>query len=250
MPRDRRDGCGTRSNEQACCAGEAAGLAALEHVIDTFAEGQQSAIVHCLDEFGAAALQPWADLAELMWQFDAHVQDRLAALSESQAIGYQLGRGLADTYWALNPGQEHGSASWSFLLGQRRCGELSRLTGRLAVYMGEYTAPAIAGSLEVWKAVVSTPGWLGDAQGSGQALYSLVRADRPRAGPHHADRPRGRDAELPDAGPGLPAVLAPAAGHRVRRRRADHPAVPGQRGRRHGLGEDPVRLQRRSATAR
>jgi hypothetical protein len=153
--------------EQACCAGEEAGLAALEHVIDTFAEGQQGAIAHCLDEFAAAACQPWADLAELMWQFDAHVQDRLAALSESQAIGYQLGRGLADTYWALNPGQEDGSASWSFLLGERRCGELSRLTGRLAVYMGEYTAPAIAGSLEVWKAVVSTPRWLGDAQGSG-----------------------------------------------------------------------------------
>jgi hypothetical protein len=117
--------------EQACCAGEEAGLAALEHVIDTFPEGQQSAIAHCLDEFAAAARQPWADLAELMWQFDAHVQDRLAALSESQAIGYQLGRGLADTYWALNPGQEDGSASWSFLLGERRCGELAGLTGTL-----------------------------------------------------------------------------------------------------------------------
>jgi len=162
-------------NEQACCAGEEAGLAALEHVIDTSAEGQQSAIAQHLDEFAVAARQPWADLAELMWQFDAHVQDRLAALSESRAIGYQLGRGPADTYWALNPGQEHGSASWRFLLGERRCGELSRLTGRLAVYMGDYTAPAIAGSLEVWKAVVSTPGWLGDAQKTGQALYSQIR---------------------------------------------------------------------------
>jgi hypothetical protein len=162
-------------NEQACCAGEEAGLAALEHVIDTSAEGQQSAIAQHLNEFAAAAQQPWADLAELMWQFDAHVQDRLAALSESQAIGYQLGRGLADTYWALNPGQEQGSASWSFLLGERRCGELSRLTGRLAAYMGEYTAPAIAGSLEVWKAVVAAPGWLGDAQQAGQALYSQIR---------------------------------------------------------------------------
>jgi hypothetical protein len=165
--------------EQACCAGEEAGLAALEHVIDTFAEDQQedqqSAIVRYQDELAAAARQPWADLAELMWQFDAHVQDRLAAFSESQAIGYQLGRGLADTYWALNPGQEHGSASWSFLLGERRCGELSRLTGRLATYMGEYTAPAIAGSLGVWKAVVSMPRWLGDAQQTSQALYSQIR---------------------------------------------------------------------------
>ena len=127
------------------------------------------------DELAAAARQPWEDLAELLWQFDAHVQDRLAALSESQAIGYQLGRGLADTYWALNPGQEDGAASWGFLLGERRCGELSRLTGRLAAHMGEYTASAIAGSLEVWKAVVATPTWRGPAEQAAQALYSQIR---------------------------------------------------------------------------
>jgi len=162
-------------NEQACCAGEEAGLAALEHVIDTFAEGQQSAIAHCLDEFAAAARQPWADLAELIWQFDAHVQDRLAALSQTQAIGYQLGRGLAETYWALDTTQQYGSASWGFLLGERRCDELSRLTGRLAAYMGEYTAPAIAGSLEVWKAVVTTPAWLGHPAQADVALYNQIR---------------------------------------------------------------------------
>jgi hypothetical protein len=163
--------------EQACCAGEEAGLAALEHVIDAFAEaqGQHNAIAQHYDELAAAARQPWADLAELIWQFDAHVQDRLAALSESQAIGYQLGRGLADTYWALNPGQEHGSASWSFLLGDRRCDELQRLTGRVAAYMGEYTAAAIAGSLEVWRAVVAAPGWMGDPTLTSHALYSQIR---------------------------------------------------------------------------
>ena len=175
--------------EQACCAGEEAGLAALEHVIDAFtaaaaaagaaaaaaAQGQRNAITQHYDEFAAAARQPWADLAELIWQFDAHVQDRLAALSESQAIGYQLGRGLADTYWALNPGQEHGSASWSFLLGERRCDELQRLTGRIAAYMGEYTAAAIAGSLEVWQTVVATPSWMGDSAHTNQALYSQIR---------------------------------------------------------------------------
>src|SRR5260370_787580 len=73
--------------EQACCAGEEAGLAALEHVIDTFAEDQQSAVAQYQDELAAAARQPWADLAELMWQFDAHVQDRLAPLSQSQPTG-------------------------------------------------------------------------------------------------------------------------------------------------------------------
>jgi hypothetical protein len=114
-------------------------------------------------------------LAELMWQFDAHVQDRLAALSQTQAIGYQLGRGLAETYWALDTTQQDGSASWGFLLGERRCDELSRLTGRLAAYMGEYTAPAIAGSLEVWKAVVTTPAWLGHPAQADVALYNQIR---------------------------------------------------------------------------
>jgi hypothetical protein len=160
--------------EQACCTGEEAGLAALEHVISAFEQGPQ-AIAQYQAKLAAAARQPWEDLAELLWQFDAHVQDRLAALSESQAIGYQLGRGLADTYWALNPGQEDGSASWGFLLGERRCAELSRLTGRLAVHMGEYTASAIAGSLEVWKAVVATPTWRGPAEQAAQALYSQIR---------------------------------------------------------------------------
>jgi hypothetical protein len=49
------------------------------------------------------------------------------------------------------------------------------LTGRLGTYMGEYTAPAIAGSLEIWKEVARTPDWLGDPQQAGQALYSQIR---------------------------------------------------------------------------
>jgi len=165
--------------EQASCAGEEAGQAALEHVLETLPqqspEAAVQAITQQLRELAAAARQPWADLAELMWQFDAHVQDRLAAFSPTQSIGYQLGRGLADTYWALDIKQQHGSGSWSFLLGERRCDELSRLTGRLAAYMGEYTASAIAGSLEVWKAVVSTPTWLGHPDQADVALYNQVR---------------------------------------------------------------------------
>jgi hypothetical protein len=165
--------------EQASLAAEEAGAAALKQVIEILPQATPEdaalAVAQRLGELAAAARQPWADLAELMWQFDAHVQDRLAALSERQAVGYQLGRGLADTYWALDPRQQEGSASWGFLLGERRCDELSRLTGRLAAYMGEYTAPAIAGSLEVWKAVVSTPAWLGHPDQARAALYSQIR---------------------------------------------------------------------------
>jgi hypothetical protein len=165
--------------EQASLAAEEAGAAALKQVIEILPQATPEdaalAVTQHLGELAAAARQPWADLAELMWQFDAHVQDRLAALSEHQAVGYQLGRGLADTYWALDPRQQEGSASWGFLLGERRCDELSRLTGRLAAYMGEYTAPAIAGSLEVWKTVVSTPAWLGHPDQARAALYSQIR---------------------------------------------------------------------------
>jgi hypothetical protein len=117
----------------------------------------------------------WEDLVELVWRFDAHIQDRLTAASETQANGYQLGRGLAETYWALDPGQVGGSAGWGFLLGDERCAELSRLAGRLAAYMGEYTAPAIAGSVEVWKDVAATPAWRGDGQEADQALYRQIR---------------------------------------------------------------------------
>ncbi len=166
-------------NEQASCDGEEAGKAALEHMIEILEQASPEAAAHAIahrqNELAAAARQPWADLAELIWRFDAHIQDRLAALSAKQAIGYQLGRGLADTYWALDPGQQSGSASWRFLLGERRCAELSRLTGRLAAYMGEYTASAIAGSLEVWKAVVSTPTWLGYPDQAAAALFSQTR---------------------------------------------------------------------------
>ena len=71
--------------------------------------------------------------------------------SDTQACGYQLGRGLAECYWALDPGSAEGWDSWTFLFDQARCGELSRLAGRLSGYMQPFGAPAITGSLEVWK---------------------------------------------------------------------------------------------------
>jgi hypothetical protein len=93
----------------------------------------------------------WIALAELLWDLDAHIQDELTAMSEIQACGYQLGRGLAETYWALDPTQATGARGWTFLLGEPRCKELSRLVGRLSAYMNTYTAPAVAGSIEIWK---------------------------------------------------------------------------------------------------
>jgi hypothetical protein len=38
-----------------------------------------------------------------LYQLDAHAQDFLSAQSGTQAAAYQLGRGLAEVYWALDP---------------------------------------------------------------------------------------------------------------------------------------------------
>jgi hypothetical protein len=143
-----------------------AGLAALQTGLQTITK---------------AAEQAWKDLAKLLWRFDAHIQDVLAASADSQAVGYQLGRGLAETYWALDPAQNDGSTGWSFLLGQERCDELGRLVGRLGAYMGPYTAPAVAGTIVIWRSVAENKDqqWRGDGQdaldAAQQALYRQTR---------------------------------------------------------------------------
>lgn len=106
-------------------------------------------------ELNAAANGSWDILAQVLYQFDIHVQDELTARSEMEACAYLLGRGLAETYWELNPGDE---ASWARLFSEQRCTELSRLLGRLSTSLGAYTSPAIGGSLEVWKKYVTRIG--------------------------------------------------------------------------------------------
>jgi hypothetical protein len=104
----------------------------------------------------------WDSFADLVYRFDAHIHDALTAASDRQACAYQLGRGLAETYWALDasaPVDPPGATTWSFLLGTGRCDELSRLLGRMAPYLNVYTPPAISGSLVVWNNVVRTDGW-------------------------------------------------------------------------------------------
>jgi hypothetical protein len=160
--------------------GEAHGLAALDVVIGTLEQSRSAAagiesIRQRLAAIATDAGKLWAKLADLIWVFDAHLQDTLTAASETQAIAYQLGRGLAETYWALDPDSEKGTMSWDFLLGDQRCSELARLVGRLSAYHAEYTAAAIAGSVEVWKQVVATKAWLGDRAAAQEDLYRQTR---------------------------------------------------------------------------
>jgi hypothetical protein len=165
--------------DTATVTAETRALAALDQVIEILDRtNDASAGIESIHAHQAAiateAGKLWARLAELIWEFDDHLQDGLTAASERQAIAYQLGRGLAETYWALDPRGE-GTTSWGFLFGEERCTELCRLVGRLSAYLDEYTAAAIAGSVEVWKEVVKTPAWLGNPVDTQQALYRQIR---------------------------------------------------------------------------
>ncbi len=124
-----------------------------------------------------AAKECWDEFAATIYKFDAAIQDGLDVNSDSQCEGYQLGRGLAECYWALDPAspaEDGGPASWSFLLGATRCRELSRLLGRLSPYLNRYGSPAVAGSLEVWRAVAAVPTWRMQ-EDSAERLHQQIR---------------------------------------------------------------------------
>jgi hypothetical protein len=116
----------------------------------------------------------WDALQELILRFDAHIQDALALGPDTVACGYQLGRALAEPYWALDPALDTGDnpASWQFLLGSGRCSEIGRLVGRLGAYLHPYTAAAIAGSVQIWKHVAADKAWRSKA---GDCLYRQMR---------------------------------------------------------------------------
>jgi hypothetical protein len=117
----------------------------------------------------------WNVLEELIFKFDAHIQDTMASGPDTVACGYQLGRALAEPYWALDPtlGKTSKSPmSWWFLLGAERCSEICRLVGRLTAYFHPYTAAAVAGSVQVWKHVAADQNWRENAD---DALYRQIR---------------------------------------------------------------------------
>lgn len=126
--------------------------------------------------------QQWKDLAEVLWDFDAHIQDELTARSEIQACAYQLGRGLAETYWALDPLESADAHGWTFLLGERRCAELGRLVGRISAHLNIYTGSAVVGSIEIWKEFAreavfdrNDPAQVKSAMAAQEAMHGQIR---------------------------------------------------------------------------
>jgi hypothetical protein len=121
------------------------------------------------------AVTTWNALAASIYELDAHAQDTLTAESDMQAAAYQLGRGLSETYWALDPDATCVPLTpqcWTFLLGEHRCHELTRLAGRLSAYFNPYCPPAIAGTLSLWQLVASDQQW---REGAQDHLYQQLR---------------------------------------------------------------------------
>jgi len=149
--------------------------------VDNPQQGQAAIIDQRAHALAAAAPQTpsaataWDALATSIYDLDAHTQDTLAAQSEMQAAAYQLGRGLAEVYWALDPGAACDPLTpdcWEFLLGAHRCQELTRLVGRLSAYFNPYCPPAVAGTVSLWQSVAGDANWRKNAQ---DHLYQQLR---------------------------------------------------------------------------
>jgi hypothetical protein len=136
---------------------------------------QQARVLAAAEPETAAAAAAWDALAASIYELDAHAQDTLAARSDILAAAYQLGRGLAEAYWALDPDAACDPLMpdcWAFLLGEQRCGELARLAGRLSAYFNPYCAPAVAGTLRLWQSIASDREW---RKGALDQLYRQLR---------------------------------------------------------------------------
>jgi hypothetical protein len=103
----------------------------------------------------------WNRLDQFIWAWDEVIQDELAAGEFGTASAYQLGRGLAETYWALNPRQPLPPADpktwWEFLLGPNRVKAYAVLCQRLAPTIGKLTAFGVEASITKWGEIAQSP---------------------------------------------------------------------------------------------
>ncbi len=93
----------------------------------------------------------WNDLAGFFYAWDTLIQDTLIGSSSEEAAAYQLGRGLAESYWALAPDvADEDARSWASLLGVTRRDALRRFLIQLTPYVEAGTISAMTASLTTW----------------------------------------------------------------------------------------------------
>jgi hypothetical protein len=117
---------------------------------------------------GSEVAKAWEAAAEAIYYWDAQIQDGLSVSAELLAA-YQLGRGLSDSFWALNPEapaplakptlasteSPPDPASWEFLLGPRRQLMLGAYLTLLEGAFAPLSGPAVQGPLTRWCALVA-----------------------------------------------------------------------------------------------
>ena len=92
----------------------------------------------------------WTAVARAFYKWDAEIQDALI-VPATQAAAYQLGRALAETYWALDPERsDNEMGSWAFLFGDERQRTVARLLARLSAYLDPLAIAAINHSFQAW----------------------------------------------------------------------------------------------------
>jgi hypothetical protein len=112
------------------------------------------------DDARQGARTEWHRLTETLYIWDKFIQDELI-MQPSRAAAYQLGRALAETYWALDPTvlDDEDWRSWRFVLGDRRCRRIKQLTGRLSGYLDPLTPAAVNASVDAWAEVAKDTRW-------------------------------------------------------------------------------------------
>jgi hypothetical protein len=102
----------------------------------------------------------WEQLTAAFHSWDSAIQDDLV-LRPRLSAAYQLGRGLAETYWELDPKivTEGDPRAWTEVLGARRVGLLKRLAGRLSEYIDPLNVAVIGHTLDGWVHVAGEPSW-------------------------------------------------------------------------------------------
>jgi hypothetical protein len=117
---------------------------------------------------GSDVAKAWNKASEAVYYWDAQIQDGLGVSAEL-ASAYQLGRGLSEAFWALDPDAPAPSTkpsltstespphpgSWEFLLGPRRQLMLGTYLKLLEGALTPLTGPAIKGPLTRWCKLVA-----------------------------------------------------------------------------------------------
>jgi hypothetical protein len=144
---------------------ERTGLDQLPRRDSTTISSRSAAILALADKVPSKTADPshmssWRKFCEALYRWDADIQDALATMMFGESTAYQVGRGLAECSWALDPRESAPAAMrWEQVLGTPRCLVLTHLIERLTPAISDLSAQAVKGSLAMWRRVASDSAW-------------------------------------------------------------------------------------------